>query len=85
MSLRPATQAAAARRVRTLATRLTKGEKKHTKRIAQVAAVYTIAPFVRSAEDIIRDLRRGGADALRLAGSATSSDQKRHDSPSYSH
>ena len=55
--LRPATQAAAARRVRTLATRLTKGEKKHTKRIAQVAAVYTIAPFVRSAEDIIRDLR----------------------------
>ena len=53
--LRPATQAAAARRVRKLATRLTKGEKRHTKRIAQVAAVYTIAPFGRSAEDIIRE------------------------------
>ena len=61
--LRPATQAAAARRVRKLATRLTKGEKKHQKRIAQVAAVYTIAPFGRSAEDIIRELRP--ADAPR--------------------
>ena len=58
--LRPATQAAA-RRVRTLATRLTKGEKRHTKRIAQVAAVYTIAPFVRSPEDIIRELRPADA------------------------
>ena len=56
-ALRPATQAAATRRVRKLATRLTKGEKRHQKRIAQVAAVYTVAPFARSAEDIIRDLR----------------------------
>jgi hypothetical protein len=55
--LRPATQAAAARRQRKLATRLTKGEKRHVKRIAQVAAVYTIAPFVRTAEDLIRELR----------------------------
>ena len=55
--LRPATQVAAAHRPRKLATRLTKGEKRHHKRIAQVAAVYTIAPFVRSAEDVIRELR----------------------------
>lgn len=55
--LRPATRVAADRRVRKLATRLTKGEKRHQKRIAQVAAVYTIPPFVRTAEDIIRDLR----------------------------
>lgn len=55
--LRPATQAAAAQRQRKLTTRLTKGEKRHVKRIAQVAAVYTIAPFVRSAEDLIRELR----------------------------
>ena len=55
--LRPATQAAAARRQRKLATRLTKGEKRHVKRIAQVAAVYTIAPFVRTAEDLICELR----------------------------
>ena len=61
--LRPATQAAAVRRVRKLETRLTKGEKKNKKRIAQVAAVYTIAPFGRSAEDIIRELRP--ADAPR--------------------
>jgi len=55
--LRPATQAAAARRQRKLATRLTKGEKRHVKRVAQVAAVYTTAPFVRTAEDLIRELR----------------------------
>lgn len=55
--LRPATQAAAARRQRKLTTRLTKGEKRHVKRIAQVAAVYTIAPFVRTAEDLIQELR----------------------------
>jgi len=55
--LRPATQAAAAQRHRKLTTRLTKGEKRHVKRIAQVAAVYTIAPFVRTAEDLIRELR----------------------------
>jgi hypothetical protein len=53
--LRPATQAA--RRQHKLTTRLTKGEKRHVKRIAQVAAVYTIAPFVRTAEDLIRELR----------------------------
>jgi hypothetical protein len=55
--LRPATQAAAARRTRKLATRLTKGEKRHTKRIAQVAAVYTLAAVPRTAEDLIRELR----------------------------
>jgi hypothetical protein len=55
--LRPATKAAAARRQRKLARRLTKGEKRHVKRIAQVAAVYTIAPFTRTAEDLIRELR----------------------------
>jgi len=55
--LRPVTQTAASRRQRKLTTRLTKGEKRHVKRIAQVAAVYTIAPFMRTAEDLIRELR----------------------------
>jgi hypothetical protein len=55
--LRPATQAAAAQRTRKLATRLTKGEKRHTTRIAQVAAVYTVAPFVRGPDDVIAELR----------------------------
>jgi len=55
--LRPATQAAATERQHKLTTRLTKGEKRHVKRLAQVAAVYTVAPLVRTAEDILRDLR----------------------------
>lgn len=59
--LRPATQAAAAQRQRTLSTRLTKGEKRHTRRMAQVAVVYTTAPFERTAEDIIRELGPPGA------------------------
>ena len=59
--LRPATQAAAAARPRTLATRLTKGEKRHTRRMAQVAAVYTIEPFVRTAADVMHDLGPPGA------------------------
>ena len=63
--LRPATQAAASGRQRTLATRLTKGEKRHTRRMAQVAAVYTTAPFERTAEDIIREL--GPPDTPRPA------------------
>jgi hypothetical protein len=37
--------------------RLSKGEKRNRKRMAQVAAVYAIAPFPRVPEDILRDLR----------------------------
>lgn len=37
--------------------RLSKGQKKNHKRMAQVAAVYEIAPFPRTPEDIIRELR----------------------------
>jgi hypothetical protein len=59
--LRPATQAAATQRQRTLSRRLTKGEKRHTRRMAQVAVVYTTAPFERTAEDIIRELGPPGA------------------------
>lgn len=57
--LRPATKAAAARRNRKLEKRLAKGEKRHTKRMSQVAAVYTIAPFVREAADVIDDFKAG--------------------------
>ena len=59
--LRPATQAAAQDRQPKLRTRLTKGEKRHRKRLAQVAAVYTVAPIVRTAEDILRELRPDAA------------------------
>jgi hypothetical protein len=55
--LREGTQQAADKRPHMLATRLTSGEKRARKRMAQVAAVYSIAPFVRSATDIVNPLR----------------------------
>jgi hypothetical protein len=55
--LREGTQQAAEKRPHTLATRLTSGEKRARKRMAQVATVYSIAPFVRSAADLVHPLR----------------------------
>jgi hypothetical protein len=57
-ALRKATRKAAERGVRKLKRRLSKGEKKNRKRMAQVAAVYTVAPFHRRPEDIVRELDR---------------------------
>ena len=54
--LRPATRKAALARRPRLKTRLTKGEKKHAKRMAMVTAVYTVAPHFRTADDILADL-----------------------------
>lgn len=54
--LREATRKAATTRRRKLRTRLVKGEKTSTRRMATVAAVYTIEPFYRTAEDIVREL-----------------------------
>jgi hypothetical protein len=51
--LRDATRKAATARTHKLASRLSKGEKRNAKRMATVAAVYTIAPFVRQPESII--------------------------------
>ena len=55
--LRPATRKAAEKRRPKRQKRRSKGEKTMTRRMAQVAAVYTIARHVRAAEDIVRDLR----------------------------
>jgi len=55
--LRPATRKAAASATRKLETRLTKGEKRNRKRMAEVAAIYTIAPFPRTTMDVVHDLR----------------------------
>ena len=55
--LRPATRKAAENTPRKLETRLTKGEKPNRKRMAMVAAVYTIAAWVRTADDVIAGLR----------------------------
>jgi hypothetical protein len=61
--LRPATQKAAARTTRKLSTRLTKGEKRNRKRMAQVAAVYSVAPWVRTPMDVLDGLRPKGEKA----------------------
>lgn len=63
--LRAATRRAAEMTPRRLETRLTSGEKRNRKRMAQVATVYTLAPWVRTAADILHTLRPDDADAIR--------------------
>ena len=58
--LRPATRRAAEKRAREERwppKRLAKGQKRNRKRMAQVAVVYGVEPFVREPEDIVRELR----------------------------
>jgi hypothetical protein len=55
-SLREATRKAAAKRDHKMSKRLSPGEKRNCKRMAQVATVFTIAAFVRKPEDIVSDL-----------------------------
>jgi hypothetical protein len=62
-SLTAQTQRAAAAEAHKLNRRLTKGEKKNRKRMATVAAVYTIDPDVRTPDMIIGGLR--GAEKTR--------------------
>lgn len=54
--LREATRKAGDGKTPKLATRRAKGEKAHRKRMATVAAVYTIAPFIRTPEEVVRGL-----------------------------
>jgi exonuclease VII small subunit len=51
--LREQTRKAAKARKHKMSARLSKGEKKNAKRMATVAAVYTMAPFVRKPEDLV--------------------------------
>jgi hypothetical protein len=53
--LRDATRLAAEKKVNKLETRLTPGEKKNRKRMAQVATVYSVAPWPRTAADVLRE------------------------------
>lgn len=55
--LRAATQKAAEQGTQTLETRLLPGEKRNRKRMAEVAAIYTIAPFQRTVMDVVHGLR----------------------------
>jgi len=52
--LREATRKAAAKRKHKHKRRLSKGEKRNAKRMAQVATVYTVAPRVRTPEHVMR-------------------------------
>jgi hypothetical protein len=54
--LREATRKAAEKRNHKITKRMSKGEKKHAKRMATVAKVYTVEPFVRTPEDIVNEL-----------------------------
>ncbi len=62
--LREQTRKAAKKRKQKMGTRLSKGEKKNCKRMATVAAVYTIDPFERSPEDLIAE-EAGSADKVK--------------------
>jgi len=55
--LREQTRKAAEKRTSKLKTRSSKGEKRNTKRMATVASVYTINPYEREPEDIVKTLR----------------------------
>lgn len=52
-SLRPATERAAAAAATKLETRLSKGEKRNRKRLAEVGAVYDVTPVPRSRTDVL--------------------------------
>jgi hypothetical protein len=54
--LREATREAAQKGTHKLTKHLSKGEKKNRKRMATVATVYTVAPYVRTPEQITRSL-----------------------------
>ncbi len=75
-SLRPGTQAAAKRKERKLRTRLSSGEKANRKRMAQVAAVYTVAPRVRTPELVVASMSSRVRDASSRA-SRVRPEQKR--------
>jgi len=65
-ALRPATKKAAQKKGRNkLATRLASGEKRNRKRMAEVAAVYTVAPYVRTPIDVLADLNGDEDEASR--------------------
>jgi len=63
--LREQTRKAAKARKHKMGARLSKGEKKNAKRMATVAAVYTIAPFVRKPEDLVPENSSAHAEPPR--------------------
>jgi hypothetical protein len=66
-ALRPGTAKAAAKAIGKLKTRLSKGEKPNRKRIAEVGAVYDLAPLARTPSDIIGPGQNTDQDTVRRA------------------
>jgi hypothetical protein len=71
-ALRAVTAQAAARSTTKLATRLSKGEKRNRKRMAEVGAVYDARPVPRTPEDILADCCNREQHAARPAPRARS-------------
>jgi hypothetical protein len=67
-ALRPATAKAAQRASPKLKTRLSRGEKRNRKRIAEVGAVYEIAPAVRTAADVLASTEEKTTQPPRAKG-----------------
>jgi hypothetical protein len=65
--LREATRLAAEKKVHKLETRLAPGEKNNRKRMAQVAAVYSVAPWPRTAADVLNKVRESNTPTPRPA------------------
>jgi hypothetical protein len=66
-ALRPATRKAAEERRPRLEKRVCKGEKTATRRMAQVAAVYSIQPYVRTGEEIAGTLGPSATETTAAA------------------
>ena len=71
--LRPATRAAAEKAIPKMTSRLSEGEKPNRKRMAEVATVYTVAPWVRTPEEVARSLVPA---ALPPAGQADETEKR---------
>ena len=63
--LREATRKRAAESVRKVETRLTPGQKRERKRIAQVATIYDVAPWQRTAADVLHTLKDDETETAR--------------------
>jgi hypothetical protein len=70
--LREQTRKAAMARKHKMGARLSRGEKKNAKRMATVATVYTIAPFVRKPEDLLLE-----SDSVRVEQPRSRPENKR--------
>jgi hypothetical protein len=70
-ALRPATAAAAKRASPKLKTRLSRGEKRNRKRIAEVGAVYEVEPAPRTAEDVLASTQQSRRPCRRQRPSAS--------------